>query len=151
MEIKGALGVNRAAPEQGFPMGSVFHSPAVGLAAVCNVSRQAASIFFHLAGRTTASEVECFLGSAPSSKRRICTRRFGDPLHRVLLREDPAEQETGHLGAVKSNRVSLGRPSISLGYSSAARSTSRKWISRYKEELDEVDVQKQWWILLLTR
>ena len=116
-----------------FPMGFVFHFPAVGLAAVCIVSRQAASMFFHLAGRTIALLVRRFFGSAPSSKQRICTRTFGDPLHRELLRENPAEQETGHPGAVKANRVSLGRPSISLGFSSAARSSSSKWISRYKE------------------
>jgi hypothetical protein len=53
-------------------------------------------------------------------------------------------------GAVKANRFSLGRPSISLGFSFAARPTSRKWISRYKEVLDEVGVRKIRWIPCLT-
>lgn len=116
MEINGVLVVLRASPAKGFPMGSVFHFPAVDPAAVCDVSRQAASRFFHLAGRATASQVERFFGSAPSSRQRICTRRFGDPLGRRLLRENRTEQETGHSGAVKANRVSLGRPSISPGF-----------------------------------
>lgn len=62
-----------------FPMGSVFHSPAVGFAAVCIVSGQAASIFFHLAGRANALEVRRFFGSASSPALRICSRDFWCP------------------------------------------------------------------------
>jgi hypothetical protein len=68
MELNGAQVVIRAAPVQGFPMEFVFHSPAVGHATVCIVGGQAATSYFHLAGRPPAPLMECFFGSASLSE-----------------------------------------------------------------------------------
>lgn len=127
-------------------MGSVFHFPAVGFAAVCIVSGQAASMFFHLAGRADALEVRRFFGSASSPARRICSRRSGDPLHRLLLREDPAGQESRHPRRCDS-KPCFSRQAVYLtGFFFRGEVLFLQVDLSVQRKLVEVGVRKQWWV-----
>jgi hypothetical protein len=122
IEIKGAHAVTRAAPAQGFSNRSLFFRSPFGWPRIGMQCQQAGCNQFLSPSpqrRLTGNGMllrECFI-----SVMVDLHRASGDRPRRDFPREDPALLETGHPGMVKANRFSLGRPSISLDFSSAAR------------------------------